>query len=134
MFRRKYYQDAWDVVVVLLAILLAAAVVLWAGQAVGQQPDEPKVELITSPWSGVFHVAEFDGEQPFVEVGSHVTPETLVGFIEVDIMQPQSRMDVYAGVQGTVTQVLVKDGEAVSAGQALIVVQLDAEDVPVRPY
>ena len=35
MSRPKYYQKAWDVVVVLLAILLVAITVLWAGLAHG---------------------------------------------------------------------------------------------------
>ena len=133
MRRAKYYKDAWDVVVVLLAILLAAVVVLWAGQAAGQQPEEPKIELIVSPWQGVFHAAESGGARPFVEVGSYVTPSTVVGYINVDIMQPQRRMEVYAGVQGTVTQLLVEDGDFVTAGQPVMAVRLDPDGVIVRP-
>ena len=133
MSNAKYYKGAWGVVLVLLAILLGTVVVVWAGRAPGEEPEPPKVEFIASPWDGVFHAAEFEGARPFVEVGTYVTPGTVVGFINVDIMRPQQRMEVYAGVQGTVTQVLVADGDFVSAGQSLMVVRLDSDDVLARP-
>ena len=134
MFKPKYYKSAWDVAVVLLAMLVMAVTVLWAERIAGDEPDEPKVELIVSPWEGVFHSCEYEGAQPFVEVGSHVLPGTMVGFVNVDIMQPQRRIEIYAGVEGTVIEVLVQDGELVSAGQPLMAIRLDAEDSGlVRP-
>ena len=133
MSNARFYKDAWAVILVLVAILLGIVAMVWASRAAAQKPEPPKVEFIASPWEGVFHAAEFEGAQPFVEVGSFVTPGTVVGFINVDIMQPQRRMEVYAGVEGTITQVLVVDGEFVSAGQSLMVVRVDTGDVLARP-
>ena len=131
MFGAKYYRSAWDVVIVLLAIMLAAMFVLWAGQAASDEPidpAQPKMEFVVSPWEGVFRASDQYGNGPLVEVGDHVTPDTVVGFIDIDIMQPDRKIEVFAGVQGTVVQVLVKDRSFVDAGQPLMVVQLDPPD------
>ena len=133
MSNARYYKDAWAVILVLITIIFWFVAMVWASRSSAEEPEPPKVEFIASPWEGVFHAAEFEGARPFVEVGSYVTPGTVVGFINVDIMQPQRRMEVYAGVEGTVTQVLVVDGEFVSAGQSLMVVRLDTGDVLARP-
>ena len=127
MNRIKYYRDAWDVVAVLLAIIVAAIAILWAGEAAGEEPvpDEPPVEMIVSPWDGVFRSSDPATGLPFVEVGDHVTPETIVGMIDLDIMQPERKIPVFAGVSGTVVQVVAEDGSFVAAGQTLIVVRLD---------
>ena len=121
----KYYRDAWEVVVVLLAIVLAAFVVLWAGQAAGEKPDQPTVEVVVSPWEGMFCAAPQGQSEPFVTAGSYVTPDTVVGMIDLDVMRPQRRIEVFAGVRGTVVEVLVSDGSYVTAGQPLMVVEVD---------
>jgi biotin carboxyl carrier protein len=128
MFRIKYYRRAWDAVIVLLAVVLAAMLVLWAGQTAGDEPTEPKMALVVSPWEGVFRASGDFSDEPFVEVGSHVMPETVVGLIDMDIMRPDRKIEVFAGVKGTVVQVLIEDGTFVEAGQALMVVQLDPPD------
>ena len=131
MYKIRYYRKAWDVVIVLLAIMLAAIFVLWAGKAASDEPVDPtppKMEFIVSPWEGVFRASDQYGNGPLVEVGDHVTPNTVVGFIDIDIMQPERKIEVFAGVQGTVVQVLVEDMSFVDAGQPLMVVQLDPPD------
>lgn len=131
MNRPKYYQGVWDVVILLLAIALAAMFVMWAGQAAGDEPvgpSEPKTALVVSPWEGVFRAGDAMTGVPFVEVGSHVSPTTVVGLIDLDVMQPDRKMEVYAGVQGTVVQVHVEDGSYVTAGQVLMMIQLDPPD------
>ena len=128
MFRPKYYQDAWGVVIVLLAILFGAMLVLWAGSSAGDEPNPPPVTVratVVSPWEGVFCAGPQVGDPPLVEVGSRVTPSSVVGFIAVDIMQPERKFEVYAGVGGVVTQVLVADGQFVHAGQPLMLVEVE---------
>lgn len=129
MPKTQYYRsvwESWDIVFLLIAALLAVFFVLMASRAAGGEPDPPRVEMIVSPWAGMFAAGEKSGI-PFVEVGSHVTPETVVGLIYLDVMQPARRIEVYAGLRGTVLQVLVEDGSYVEAGQPLMMVELDRE-------
>jgi acetyl-CoA carboxylase biotin carboxyl carrier protein len=73
---------------------------------------------IKSPMVGTFYRAPEPGARPFVEVGQAVTPNTTVCIIEVMKLMNS----IPAGCNGTVTQVLVGDAEAVDAGQILIVI------------
>ena len=128
MFRPNYYRSAWDVVVVLLAILFGAMLVLWAGKSAGDEPTPPPETVqatVVSPWEGVFCAGPGVGDPPLVEVGSRVSPSSVVGFIAVDIMQPERKFEVYAGVSGVVTQVLVADGQYVNAGQPLMNIEVE---------
>jgi len=125
MFNATRHRSVWDVTVAVLAVALGILVVLWAAPARGAESPQPEMSLVVSPWDGVFRTASQAGDAPLVEVGDHVTPQTIVGFIDVDIMQPERKMAVYAGVAGTVVQVLAGEGEFVEAGQPLMAVQLD---------
>ena len=125
MFHAAHYDRVWHVVIVSLTIVLTAVVVLWAGQSAGDQPTERRFELVVSPWDGIFRVAPQGEQEPYVEVGSDVTPDTVVGLIELDIMRPERRIEVIAGVRGRVVEVLVGDGTYVHAGQPVIVVLLE---------
>ena len=73
---------------------------------------------ITSPMVGTFYRSPEPGAKPFVEVGQRVSPDTTVCIIEVMKLMNS----IAAGCEGTVTQVLVNDAEAVDAGQLLIVI------------
>lgn len=130
MRKARYYRDVWDlwdVVIVAVAVMLAVFLVLFASRATGDEPSPPKMEMIVSPWQGMFAAGENFGDVPFVEVGSHVTPQTVVGVVYLDVMEPVRQIKVLAGVQGTIVQVLVEDGAYVEAGQPLMVVELDRE-------
>ncbi|MGY5014919.1 acetyl-CoA carboxylase biotin carboxyl carrier protein [Streptomyces sp. 900105755] len=73
---------------------------------------------VLAPMIGVFYRASSPGAPPFVEPGTTVEPDTTVGIVEVmKLMNP-----VTAGVAGTLTDFLVKDGEQVEFGQPLAVV------------
>ena len=74
--------------------------------------------VIKSPMVGTFYRSPEPGAEPFVEVGQRVTPDTTVCIIEV--MKLMNSLP--AGSAGRVTHVLVKDGEPVDMGQALIVI------------
>jgi acetyl-CoA carboxylase biotin carboxyl carrier protein len=74
--------------------------------------------IVKSPMVGIFYCAPEPGARPFVKVGERATADTTVCIIEVMKLMNS----VQAGSSGVVTHVLVKDGEAVEFGQALVVI------------
>ena len=86
-----------------------------AGLAAAREGTVP----IKAPMPGHFYVAPEPGAPPFVEVGSAVGPDTTVGLIEV--MKVFSA--VKAGVQGTIVERLVENGQFVEYGQPLFLVR-----------
>ncbi len=78
----------------------------------------PGSVLVTSPMVGIFYRAPEPGARPFVEVGQAVDAETTVCIIEVMKLMNS----IPAAAAGTVTHVLVGDGEPVEYGQVLMVV------------
>ena len=71
---------------------------------------------VPAPLLGNYYAAPRPGEDPFVKVGDLVNEDTIIAIIEVmKLMNP-----IRAGVAGTVTAILVKDGTSVEQGQALI--------------
>ncbi|MGA8214367.1 MAG: biotin/lipoyl-containing protein [Candidatus Sulfotelmatobacter sp.] len=83
---------------------------------------EPGLLEITAPLLGIFYVTPKPGEPPFVEVGSKVAEETMVGIIEVMKLMHTVR----AGVKGEVVEILVKNGGAVEYGEVLMRVRPEA--------
>jgi acetyl-CoA carboxylase biotin carboxyl carrier protein len=77
---------------------------------------------IDAPRLGTFYRASAPGEQPFVEVGSKVDPDTVVCLIEVMKMMNS----VKAGVAGTVVEVCAANAELVEYGEPLFRVDPDA--------
>jgi acetyl-CoA carboxylase biotin carboxyl carrier protein len=70
---------------------------------------------IDAPMLGTFYRASAPGEQPFVDVGSEVDPDTVVCLIEVMKMMNS----VKAGVSGTVVEVCATNAELVEYGEPL---------------
>jgi acetyl-CoA carboxylase biotin carboxyl carrier protein len=70
---------------------------------------------IEAPMLGTFYRASAPGEQPFVDVGSRVEPDTVVCLIEVMKMMNS----IKAGVAGTVVEVCAENAELVEYGQPL---------------
>ena len=68
---------------------------------------------------GSFYRSPEPGAPPFVEVGSIVNPESVVCIIEV--MKLMNSLP--AGVSGTITDILVSDGDPVEYGQVLILIK-----------
>lgn len=75
---------------------------------------------IKSPTVGTFYAAASPGDPPFVTVGSKVKEDTVVCIIEAMKVFNQ----IPAEVHGTITAVLVKNGEPVEFGQPLFKVKL----------
>jgi acetyl-CoA carboxylase biotin carboxyl carrier protein len=70
---------------------------------------------IDAPMLGTFYRASAPGEQPFVDVGSEVEPDTVVCLIEVMKMMNS----IKAGVHGTVVEVCASNAELVEYGEPL---------------
>ena len=80
---------------------------------------EASGDLISSPMVGTYYSAPSPSAKPFVTVGQHVNKGDTVGIIEAMKIMNQIETDH----SGTVVEILVKDGEAVEFGQALIAIQ-----------
>ena len=77
------------------------------------------VATIDAPMLGTFYRASAPGEEPFVDVGSEVGPDTVVCLIEVMKMMHS----VKAGVAGRVVEVCARNAELVEYGEPLFRVQ-----------
>lgn len=70
---------------------------------------------IKSPAVGTFYVAPSPGAEPFVKVGSRVTPDTHVCIIEaMKILN-----EISADCTGVITEILVENQQPVEFGQVL---------------
>lgn len=80
-----------------------------------------KLPTINSPMVGTFYVASSPEAEAFVEVGDHVSEDTVVCVIEAMKVFNEIR----AEMSGTVEKVLVKDAQAVDFGAPMFVVRPD---------
>ena len=80
---------------------------------------EASGNLISSPMVGTYYSAPSPSAKPFVTIGQDVKKGDTVGIIEAMKIMNQ----IEADHSGIVVEILVKDGEAVEFGQALIVIQ-----------
>jgi acetyl-CoA carboxylase biotin carboxyl carrier protein len=83
--------------------------------ATPEAPD-PRLHVVPAPLLGTFYRAPKPGAAPFVEVGSPVDEDTVVGIIEVMKLMNAVR----AGVRGTVAQIVGRDGTLVEYGETLL--------------
>jgi len=82
---------------------------------------EEEVVEITSPLVGTFYATPSPDSEAYVEIGSHVTAQTIVCIIEaMKVMN-----EIKAETSGTITKILVKSGQAVEFGQVLFKVKPD---------
>jgi acetyl-CoA carboxylase biotin carboxyl carrier protein len=89
-----------------------------AGPAPAPKPDADP-ETIAAPMPGTFYRAEGPGMDPFVDVGAHVEPDTIVGIIEIMKMMNS----VSAGVSRTIVEICAEDAQQVTDGAPLFRVQ-----------
>jgi len=89
-----------------------------AGEAAETAPAETG-QVVTSPMVGTFYRASSPGAKPLAEVGATVKESDPVCIIEaMKIMN-----EIEAGHAGTITKVLVENGQPVEFGQALFVIE-----------
>jgi acetyl-CoA carboxylase biotin carboxyl carrier protein len=77
---------------------------------------DPDLQDLAAPLLGTFYRAPKPGAPPFVEVGSQVEADSIVGIIEVMKLMNTVR----AGVRGTVAEIPVADGMLVEYGETLM--------------
>jgi acetyl-CoA carboxylase biotin carboxyl carrier protein len=85
-------------------------------------PSAPGLAEVASPLLGIFYRAPKPGEPPFVEIGSKVNEETVVGIIEVMKLMNS----VHAGVKGEVVEILAANAGLVEYGEVLLRVRPEA--------
>ncbi|MFN3305597.1 MAG: acetyl-CoA carboxylase biotin carboxyl carrier protein [Candidatus Kapaibacteriota bacterium] len=89
-----------------------------------QIPTEtPSVTLhkINSPIVGTFYRAPSPEAEPFVEVGSHVTPGQTLCIVEAMKVMNEIESDI----SGTIVEILVENGKPVEYNQTLMLIKPD---------
>jgi acetyl-CoA carboxylase biotin carboxyl carrier protein len=100
-----------------MAVAPAAAAVAAEAPAVADISKHPGV--VPSPMVGTAYLASEPGAKPFVEVGSKVKPgETL---LIIEAMKTMNQIP--APRAGTVTQILIEDGQPVEFGEPLVIIE-----------
>jgi acetyl-CoA carboxylase biotin carboxyl carrier protein len=98
-----------------VAPIVASAVASGAAPAAQAASDPTAVDL-PSPLLGTFYRSPKPGAPPFVQVGSQVEADSIIGIIEVMKLMNTVR----AGVRGTVAEFLAADGALVEYGEVLL--------------
>jgi acetyl-CoA carboxylase biotin carboxyl carrier protein len=79
----------------------------------------PAGHMVKSPMVGTFYRSASPGAKPFIEIGSQVKEGDTICIIEaMKILN-----EIEADKSGTITQVLVENGQAVEYGQPLFVIE-----------
>ncbi len=82
-------------------------------------PAEPAGHIVKSPMVGTFYRASSPGAKAFVEVGQAIKEGEAICIVEaMKILN-----EIEADKSGTVTQILVENGQAVEYGQPLFVIE-----------
>jgi acetyl-CoA carboxylase biotin carboxyl carrier protein len=80
-----------------------------------QPAPEGEPQVIKSPIVGTFYRASSPTSEPFVKIGDHVEPDTVVCIIEAMKLMNE----IQAEVSGEIVRVLVENGQPVEYGQSL---------------
>jgi acetyl-CoA carboxylase biotin carboxyl carrier protein len=86
---------------------------------VAAAPAAPAGHTVKSPMVGTFYRASSPGAKPFVEIGDTIKEGETICIVEaMKILN-----EIEADKSGTVTQILVENGQAVEYGQPLYVIE-----------
>ena len=86
-----------------------------ASSAEKEKAEDPNVETIKSPMVGTFYRAPSPDSANFTDVSKKVDLDSIVCIIEaMKVMN-----EIQAEVKGTITEILVEDGDAIEFGQPL---------------
>ena len=97
----------------------AAAAPAAAEAAPANEPEQYSGHVIHSPMVGTFYRSASPGAKPFVEVGQSISTGQTLCIIEAMKILNQIESDA----SGTVTQILVENGEPVEYNQPLFVIE-----------
>lgn len=81
---------------------------------INEEAEEEK-QYIKAAFAGTFYSTKEQGEPPFVKLNDKIEQDTVVGLIEV----MKLFNEIEAGINGTIVDILVKDGDFVEYGQPL---------------
>lgn len=90
-----------------------------ASEAANKEDETPQGHIVRSPMVGTFYRAPSPDAKSFVEVGDRVGPSDTLCIIEAMKMLNQ----IEAEVSGTISEILVEDGQPVEFDQPLFVVK-----------
>ena len=91
------------------------------GEKVGETAGTEDLAEIKSPIVGTFYATPSPDSDDYVEVGSRVDPQTVVCIIEaMKVMN-----EIKAEISGTISEIVVTNGQAVEYGQVLFRVKPD---------
>jgi acetyl-CoA carboxylase biotin carboxyl carrier protein len=97
----------------------AVVPVVEAAPVVAAAPSEPVGHTVKSPMVGTFYRASSPGAKPFVEIGDTIKEGETICIVEaMKILN-----EIEADKSGTVTKILVDNGQAVEYGQPLYVIE-----------
>lgn len=86
---------------------------------VAEAPAAPAGHVVKSPMVGTFYRSASPGSKPFVEIGTAIKEGDPICIVEaMKIMN-----EIEADMSGTVTKILVENGQAVEFGQPLFIVE-----------
>jgi acetyl-CoA carboxylase biotin carboxyl carrier protein len=101
------------------AAVVATVEVAPAPAASPAAPAAPAGHTVKSPMVGTFYRSSAPGAKPFVEVGDSIKEGDTICIVEaMKILN-----EIEADKSGTVTQILVQNGQAVEYGQPLFVIE-----------
>jgi acetyl-CoA carboxylase biotin carboxyl carrier protein len=84
-----------------------------------EAPAAPVGHVVKSPMVGTFYRSASPGSKPFVEIGAPIKDGDPICIIEaMKIMN-----EIEADMSGTVTKILVENGQAVEFGQPLFIIE-----------
>jgi acetyl-CoA carboxylase biotin carboxyl carrier protein len=87
----------------------------------GAEEADGKLVEVRAPLPGTFYRAPRPGADPFVEVGSRVGADTVIGIVETMKLMNS----VPAGVDGTVAEICLGNAEFASRGATLVRIRAD---------
>ncbi len=85
----------------------------------GEREVPPGTDTFASPMVGTFYRSASPDAEPFVEVGSRVTEDSVLCIVEaMKVMN-----EIKAEMRGEIVEILVENGEPVEFGQALFLIK-----------
>ena len=91
------------------------------GEVSGAEEAGGELVAVLAPLPGTFYRAPRPGAAPFVEVGSRVSADTVIGIVETMKLMNS----VHAGVDGTVAEFCVQNAEFAAHGATLLRIRAD---------
>ena len=92
-----------------------------AGGETSGAADGAELVAVAAPLPGTFYRAPRPGAAPFVDVGSRVSADTVIGIVETMKLMNS----VHAGVAGTVAEFCVQNAEFAAHGATLLRIRAD---------